>query len=65
MLIGVFELLADSREQIAGVTGYVEALRDFWLADTNLQTALTAGSPVAGDVSGPADTPPAAPADTH
>lgn len=48
MLIGVFELLADSREQIASVTGYVEALRDFWVAQTNLQTALTGRSPSTG-----------------
>jgi outer membrane protein TolC len=46
MLIGVFELLADSREQVASVTGYVEALRDFWLAQTDLQTALTGRSPL-------------------
>lgn len=45
MLISVFELLADSREQISGVTAYVEALRDFWVAETNLQTALTGRSP--------------------
>ena len=48
MLIGVFDLLADAREQIAGVTGYVEALRDFWIADTDLQTALTGRSPGVG-----------------
>ncbi len=45
MLIGVFELLADARDQIASVTGAIEALRDFWLADADLDTALTAGSP--------------------
>jgi outer membrane protein TolC len=44
MLISVFDLLADAREQITGVTGYVEALRDHWIAQTNLQAAL-AGSP--------------------
>lgn len=54
MLIGVFELLADAREQVAGVTGYVQALRDFWVAETNLQTALTTRSPAAGSVSQPA-----------
>lgn len=48
MLIGVFELLADSRAQVTSVTGYVEALRDFWIAHTNLQTALTGRSPGAG-----------------
>lgn len=44
MLIGVFELIADAREQVTGVTGYVDALRDYWIADTNLQTALTGRS---------------------
>jgi len=45
MLLGVFELLADSREQIVSVTAYVEALRDFWVAESNLQSALTGRSP--------------------
>ena len=36
MLIGVFDLLADARAQIASVTGYVEALRDFWIAEADL-----------------------------
>ena len=48
MLIGVFELLADSRDQVTSVTGYVEALRDFWVAETNLQTALIGRSPGTG-----------------
>ena len=43
MLIGVFELLADARSQMASVNGYIEALRDFWLAETDLQAAMTAG----------------------
>jgi outer membrane protein TolC len=43
MLISVFELLADARGQMASVNGYIEALRDFWLADTDLQAALTSG----------------------
>lgn len=45
MLIDVFELLADARDQVAGVTGAIEALRDFWVADTNLRTASTGRSP--------------------
>ena len=53
MLIGVFELLADAREQVAGVTGYVEALRDFWIAQTNLQTAMTGRSPAAASLAPP------------
>ncbi|MDE2080333.1 MAG: TolC family protein [Burkholderiales bacterium] len=48
MLISVFELLADAREQVAGVTGYIDALRDFWIADSNLRNALTGGSPAPG-----------------
>ena len=40
MLIGVFELLADSREQIGSVIQAIDAQRDFWLADAALQSAL-------------------------
>ena len=40
MLIGVFELLADAREQIASVNADIDALRDFWIAETDLQLAL-------------------------
>lgn len=40
MLIGVFELLADAREQVASVNGYIDALKDYWIAETDLQTAL-------------------------
>ncbi|MBA2964663.1 MULTISPECIES: TolC family protein [Ramlibacter] len=53
MLIGVFELLADSREQVRSVSSYVQALRDFWIADTTLNTALTGRSPGAAAASGP------------
>jgi len=45
MLISAFELLADEREQIISVNAYIEALRDFWLAETDLQTALMVKSP--------------------
>ena len=48
MLASVFELLADSREQVAAVNGYIESLRDFWLAESDLQMALTGRSPGAG-----------------
>lgn len=40
MLTGVFELLADARAQIASVNAAIEAQRDFWLADTDLQMAI-------------------------
>ena len=44
MLIGVFELLADAREQIDSVVQAIDAQRDFWLADAALQAA-TLGKP--------------------
>jgi outer membrane protein TolC len=44
MLSSVFELLADSRAQVAAVNGYLEAQRDFWLAESELQMALTGRS---------------------
>ncbi|HET9351960.1 MAG TPA: TolC family protein [Burkholderiales bacterium] len=45
MLISVFELLADSRDQVAAVNAYIEAVRDFWFADADLQMAITGRSP--------------------
>ncbi|MCW5663745.1 MAG: TolC family protein [Piscinibacter sp.] len=40
MIIGVFELLADARSQITSVNAYIESLRDFWLAQSDLDMAL-------------------------
>jgi len=45
MLISVFELLADARQQVTSVNAYIEALRDFWIAEATLQTAMTGTSP--------------------
>lgn len=45
MLASVFELLADAREQVFAVNASIEALRDYWVADADLQNATTAGSP--------------------
>jgi len=44
MLLSVFELLADAREQVASVNAYIEALRDYWIADADLQMALNGTS---------------------
>ena len=69
MLASVFELLADSRSQIASITAAIDAQRDFWVADTELQFAMhggslltTAGLPAA---SGAAASASAAPAGGH
>ncbi|TFZ05003.1 TolC family protein [Ramlibacter rhizophilus] len=40
MLIGVFELLADQREQVAAVQAAIEAQQQFWLADAALSASL-------------------------
>lgn len=48
MLLSVFELLADSREQAGAVNGYIDALKEFWIAQTNLEAALGGHLPAAG-----------------
>lgn len=40
MLIGVFELLADARDQVGAVLAAINAEQQFWLADAALQAAL-------------------------
>jgi len=52
MLIGVFELLADARAQIASVNSAIEALRDFWIAQADLDMALI-GKPSLAIPAGP------------
>lgn len=58
MLIGVFELLADARSQLAAVNTAIESSRDFWLAEADLQMALV-GTPgktlVTNTAAAPAD----------
>ncbi|MEO5795279.1 MAG: hypothetical protein ABIP34_10280 [Rhodoferax sp.] len=41
MLASVWELLAETRQQSLSVNSAIEAQRDFWLADADLQTAQT------------------------
>lgn len=47
MLVSVFELLADARAQIASVNASIDAQRDYWIADSDLQFAIHGGSAVA------------------
>jgi outer membrane protein TolC len=50
MLISVFELMADARDQINIVNAAIEAQRDFWLADTDLQAAINgSGAAASGE----------------
>lgn len=64
MLIGVFELLAEARDQIASVTNAINAQQQFWLTDAALAasvigkpSAMTA--PAAGGASAQAGAAPA------
>jgi outer membrane protein TolC len=46
MLASVFELLTDARMQIGSVNAAIEAQRDYWLAETDLQAAINGGGNV-------------------
>ena len=52
MLIGVFDLLADARSQINSVNTSIQALRDFWIAQADLDMALV-GKPNLSPAVGP------------
>ena len=53
MLIGVFELLADNRDQITSVNAALNAYQLFWLADAALAASMT-GKPIASAMATPA-----------
>ncbi|MEB0013218.1 TolC family protein [Glaciimonas sp. Gout2] len=52
MLISVFDLLADARAQVISVNGAIEALRDYWIADSTLKMAQTGRSSVSSNKAG-------------
>ncbi|MCW5576627.1 MAG: TolC family protein [Burkholderiales bacterium] len=58
MLMSVFELLAESRQQVGAVIASIEAQRDFWIADATLQFAIHGKSP--GAIAAPGNSPRAA-----
>ncbi|MFM0159212.1 Outer membrane protein TolC [Burkholderia sp. GAS332] len=66
MLASVFELLADSRDQVGAVNSYIDALKDYWLAETDLQQALGGRLPPLAMASVPSatTTQPASPTDS-
>jgi len=45
MLASVWELLGETRASMLAVNAGIEAQRDFWIADTDLQLVLTGSSP--------------------
>lgn len=50
MLIGVFELLAEARDQIASVSAAIDAQKQYWLADAVLSASVI-GKPIASGAS--------------
>lgn len=53
MQVDVFSLLTDARQRIAVNAAAIDALRDFWLANTNLSATLAGGaSAAAGGAAG-------------
>jgi outer membrane protein TolC len=65
MLASVWELLGETRNHIAAVNDAIASQRDFWLADTDLQTALTGTSPGALAALGAGGAAPAAETQGH
>ncbi len=53
MLIGVFELLADNRSQIASVVAAINAYQQFWLSDAALAASMI-GKPTSMAMAAPA-----------
>ena len=53
MLIGVFELLADTRDQVSSVVTAINAYQQFWLADAALSASMT-GKPTSVMMAAPA-----------
>jgi outer membrane protein TolC len=45
MLMSPFELMAAAREQVSAINSYIETLKDFWVAESDLEMALV-GSPL-------------------
>ena len=45
MLASVWDVLADTRSHVMSINSAIEAQRDFWLAEADLQTTLTGTSP--------------------
>ena len=54
MFIGQFELLLSKQQQYEAYQGYLEAVRDFWLARVDLARAVGADLPQTSDLSDPA-----------
>lgn len=61
MLASVWDLLGETRNQVAAINAAIAAQRDFWIADTDLNLTLTGTSPGALAAMGTAAQPAATP----
>lgn len=52
MQVGVFQLLIAQRDQIAAARQYIETLRDYWMARSDLQQTLVGGTRSIGHEAG-------------
>ena len=57
MFVSVWDLLAEARSSAQAVSTATDAQRDFWLAETDLQLALTGTSPGTSEAYASADLP--------
>lgn len=53
MQVDVFSLLTEARQRIASLRAALDAKRDFWLAQSDLQAAVNGGRSGAGDAENP------------
>jgi outer membrane protein TolC len=44
-LVSIFDLLANARAEVASVNDYIQNARDFWIAQSHLDTVLIANAP--------------------
>lgn len=65
MLASVFELLTDARDQVSSVNTAIEAQRDFWIAETDLQAAINGNGNAGGPTQMRGVAPSAAQAQSH
>jgi outer membrane protein TolC len=63
MQVDIFALLTEARQRLASLRGAIDAKRAFYLAQSDLETAVNGGGPPAGSSDNPTTLAAAAPAD--
>jgi cobalt-zinc-cadmium efflux system outer membrane protein len=65
MLIGVYELLLAKQNQINAGREYIETLRDYWIARSDLERAVGGRLIVTGEATRPPAQPSTKPSELH